>query len=70
MDTDQHRETLSVVEAGRRLGIGRGAAYRAARRGDLPVVRIGNRLLVPRRVLDRLLGVEPSCEPLTSEARR
>lgn len=49
-------ETLSVVEAGRRLGIGRCAAYRAANRGELPVIRIGGRLLVLRRSLERILA--------------
>lgn len=49
------RETLTVDEAARLLGIGRGTAYEAARRGDLPVVRIGGRLLVPRAALTRLL---------------
>jgi excisionase family DNA binding protein len=53
-------ETLSVEEAARRLGIGRSLAYELARRDELgvPVVRLGRRFIVPRRPLDRLLGVE------------
>ena len=50
---------LTVEEAGRLLGIGRGLAYEAARRGDIPTLRIGRRLVVPRLALDRLLS-EPS----------
>jgi excisionase family DNA binding protein len=50
------RETLSVIEAGRRLGLGKDAAYRAAKSGELPVLRIGRRMLVPRRALDRMLA--------------
>jgi hypothetical protein len=30
--------TLSVPEAGRRLGLGKNASYEAARRGELPVL--------------------------------
>jgi excisionase family DNA binding protein len=52
------RLTVSVPEAGKMLGLGRNAAYDAAARGDLPVLRIGGRLLVPRKALERLLAGE------------
>jgi excisionase family DNA binding protein len=55
---------LTVPEAARLLRIGRGAAYEAARRGDLPVVRIGRTLRVPRRALMSLLNAD---EPVSSE---
>lgn len=42
----RERPTLTVAEAGRVLGLGRDAAYRAAKRGDLPVIHVG-----PRRVV-------------------
>ena len=45
----------SVEEAGRVLGLGRAAAYEAARRGQIPTLRIGKRVLVPIRALERLL---------------
>jgi excisionase family DNA binding protein len=48
-------QTYSIKEAARRLGIGRNSAYEAARRGDIPSIKIGRRLLVPRAALDRLL---------------
>lgn len=50
------RLTLTVEEAAELLGVSRGTAYEAARRGELPVVRIGRRLLVPRARLAELLG--------------
>jgi excisionase family DNA binding protein len=50
------RETLTVDEARRILGIGRNAAYEAIARGELPVLRIGRRLLVPRTALTQLLA--------------
>lgn len=52
------RVTLTVEEATRELGIGRGLAYEAARRGELPTIRVGRRLLVPVDALDRLLAGE------------
>jgi excisionase family DNA binding protein len=50
------RMTLTVEEAAELLGVARGTAYEAARTGQLPIVRIGRRLLVPRHQLCALLG--------------
>ena len=47
--------TMSVEEAGRRLGVCRNKAYEAARAGQIPVIRIGKRMLVPIAALERLL---------------
>ena len=55
----QGRTTVSVEEAARCLGLGRSAAYEAARRGELPTRRIGRRLLVPVPALLDWLGVPP-----------
>ncbi|MDE3205945.1 MAG: helix-turn-helix domain-containing protein [Acidobacteriota bacterium] len=35
------------------LGISRASAYEAVRRGDIPAIRIGRRILVPRVALQR-----------------
>jgi len=51
----EERLTYSVEEAGRLIGISRASAFEAARRGELPTIRIGRRLLVPRVALERLL---------------
>lgn len=51
------RLTVSVEEAGRLLGISRGLAYLLVNRGDIPSIRLGRRIVVPRRALDRLLDV-------------
>ncbi len=53
-------ETLTVEEAAKRLGVGRTTAYMAARTGDLPTIRIGKRLVVPRQALDRMLATGSS----------
>jgi len=41
------RATVSVPEAGRIIGLSRTGSYAAARRGDLPTVRVGRKLVVP-----------------------
>jgi excisionase family DNA binding protein len=56
MEREEDRKTYDIAEAGRLLGIGRNQAYEAAKRGDIPSLRIGKRLLVPKLALDRLLA--------------
>ena len=67
------RLTYTVTEAAGLLGISRGAAYEAARTGELPTVRIGNRLLVPIAALHKILDqswLQESGDPLTGEETR
>ncbi|MBA7658996.1 hypothetical protein ES703_66959 [subsurface metagenome] len=47
--------TLSVEEAAKLLGIGRNLCYDHVKTGEIPVIKIGRRLLVPRRALEKLL---------------
>ena len=47
---------ISVEAAGKVIGLGRKAAYRAAKRGDLPTLRIGRKILVPVASLERKLS--------------
>lgn len=49
------RLVLSVEEARKLLGLSRGLMYEAVRSGQLPSVRIGRRILIPRAALKRLL---------------
>jgi excisionase family DNA binding protein len=51
----QERLTLTVEEAATLLGISRALAYEAAKRGDIPTLRIGRRILVPKAALQRLV---------------
>jgi len=54
--TDGAEKTISVPEAGRRyFDLCRGASYEAAKRGDIPTIRIGRLLRVPVRAMERLL---------------
>lgn len=47
--------TISVPEAGRRLGVGRCTAYELARIGHIPALRLGKKLRVPVAALEQLL---------------
>jgi excisionase family DNA binding protein len=49
------KQTFSVPEAAEILGIDRNSGYAAAKKGELPTIRIGKRLLVPKAALARLL---------------
>lgn len=49
------RKTLRMAEAAEVLGVSRSQLYVLAKRGDVPVVRIGSSLRVPAAALDRWL---------------
>ena len=49
---------LDVETAAHLIGISRSSAYDAIRRGEIPTVRFGRRLRVPRGALLTLAGVE------------
>ncbi len=48
--------TLRVEEAAELLGISRSLGYELVASGQLPSVRLGRRIVVPRRALDAILG--------------
>jgi excisionase family DNA binding protein len=52
-----HRLVYTVPEAGRLLGLSRNGAYEAAKRGEIPTIRIGRLLLVPKYPFHRLVGL-------------
>jgi hypothetical protein len=50
--------TISIPEAGRLyFGLGRNGSYAAAKRGDIPAVKVGKRYRVPIRAMDRKIEV-------------
>lgn len=49
--------TCSVEVGGAAVSLGRGAAYAAVRRGELPSLRFGNRIVIPVPKLLELVGV-------------
>ena len=50
------RRVATIDEVAKILRLSRVGAYAAAKRGDIPTIRIGRRLLVPLVALERLLS--------------
>lgn len=56
VSSDVERLTLSVEEAALMLGISRALAYELVRRGELPRLQLGRRIVVPRQALEKLVA--------------
>jgi hypothetical protein len=55
------RPTISVIDAGALFfGLGRNSSYEAAKRGDIPTIKIGGRIMVPVAPLAEKLGLRTS----------
>ena len=52
----EDRLVFTVEEAAQLLGISRSFAYEAVQRGEIPSMRIGRRILVPKAALERFLS--------------
>jgi excisionase family DNA binding protein len=48
--------TYTVPEAAEVLGIGRSAAYQAVHTGEIPSIKIGYRIIIPKVALERKLS--------------
>ena len=55
MSKRTERLVYDVPEAGAKLGLSRNSAYEAARSGQIPTIRIGRLLKVPKIQFDRML---------------
>jgi excisionase family DNA binding protein len=60
MKPDNERPTMSIPEATKVLGIGVNGAYEAAKRGEIPTIQIGKRILVLREPLKKMLAGGPA----------
>jgi excisionase family DNA binding protein len=56
LDQLASQATITIEQAAQLLGLGRTAAYDAARRGEFPTRRLGRRLVVPVPALLDWLG--------------
>ena len=52
---NNERLTLTVKEVQNLLGLSRGLVYQAIETGEIPSVRVGRRILIPKASLSRLL---------------
>jgi excisionase family DNA binding protein len=50
---------FTVCEVAKILRIGKISAYQAIARGDVPCIRIGRRILIPRQALELVLNPFP-----------
>jgi excisionase family DNA binding protein len=55
---DRGRRVWSVEEAAQLLGVSRAHAYELVARNELPHLRLGRRIVVPKHVIDELLAVD------------
>ncbi len=51
-------DVLTIEEARKVLRLGRNAAYQGIANGEIPSIRIGRRILVPRVALENMLRGE------------
>jgi excisionase family DNA binding protein len=59
----EDRLVYTVAEAGELLGISRAFAYELVARGELPVIRLGRRRLVPKVALLAILDPDRPNDP-------
>ena len=56
MDQQTERLVYTVEEAGRLLDVSRTTAYECVRTRQLPSIRLGRRIVVPRAAIEALLA--------------
>lgn len=56
----EDRKVLTVAEVAQQLGIGRNLAYEAVRTGEIPAIRVGHRILIPKTAFDEWLTKQPT----------
>lgn len=58
----ENKLTYTVPEAAELMGFSRNFGYELARTGQIPILRFGKRMLVPKAAFDKMLGVSPESE--------
>jgi excisionase family DNA binding protein len=63
------RLTYTVPEVAELLGISRSSAYECVRRGEIPALTLGRRVVIAKTAIDALLGTatSDSREPAVGE---
>ena len=63
---DDEKLVITVERAGQLLGVSRATAYNLARSGQLPVLRLGHRLVIPKAALQKMLE---TCKPANASGK-
>ncbi|MBA7672618.1 hypothetical protein ES703_80801 [subsurface metagenome] len=50
------KEILTVDETATILGLARNSCYEGIKRGEIPHIKVGKRILVPRHALEKMLA--------------
>jgi excisionase family DNA binding protein len=56
----------TVPEAAALIGVSRNNGYELAKRGEIPTIRFGKRIMVPKVKFHRMFGEYPESEVITS----
>lgn len=59
---NKRKRVLTVGEAAKELRLSRNATYEACASGQIPSIRIGRRILIPKEAFERMLS-EPGKQP-------
>jgi excisionase family DNA binding protein len=59
--------TYTVTEAAELLGISRTTAYQCVRRGEIPALALGRRIVITRAQLESLVGPLPLDNAITGD---
>lgn len=54
--SNSEKATFTVEETAKYLGIGRSLCYRMVREGNIPSVKLANRIIIPKVKLDEMLS--------------
>jgi excisionase family DNA binding protein len=60
---EKEKVTLTVEEAGKLLGISRPLVYQMAKSGQLPILRFGKRILIPKVAFEEMLASSRKANP-------
>lgn len=52
----QNKLTLTVKETAQMLGLSRNSVYQGIATGEIPHIKVGKRILIPRLALERILA--------------
>lgn len=63
MNTNSGQATMTVSQTAIMLGISRTTAYECVRRGSIPSIRLGGRIIVPTQAIEQLLATSSSRAP-------
>ena len=52
----ENKLTFTVQEAAQMLGLSRNSTYQGIETGEIPYVKVGKRILIPRHALQKMLA--------------